>query len=56
MTRIWTKNISPNFILKEVLEILCLKIIIPKTGPKVPPKRVTISKIFSEILERPFLA
>lgn len=23
MIRIWTKNISPNFILKEVLEILC---------------------------------
>lgn len=22
MIRIWTKNISPNFILKEVLEIL----------------------------------
>ena len=38
MIRIWTKNISPNFILKEVLEILCRKISIPKSEPTLPPR------------------
>ena len=50
MIRIWTKNISPNFILKEVLEILCRKISIPKSEPTLPPKNETNKSVNSEIL------
>ena len=50
MIRIWTKNISPNFILKEVLEILCRKISIPKSEPTLPPRNETSKRTNSEIL------
>lgn len=50
MIRIWTKNISPNFILKEVLEILCRKISIPKSEPTLPPRNESNKKTNSEIL------
>ena len=50
MIRIWTKNISPNFILKEVLEILCRKISIPKSEPTLPPRNESNKRTNSEIL------
>ena len=50
MIRVWTKNISPNFILKEVLYILCRKINIPKSEPKLPPKKEINKSTNSEIL------
>jgi hypothetical protein len=49
VNKIWAKTISSNFILKEVLEILCLKISIPKREPKLPPKKETNKRINSEI-------
>ena len=56
MIRIWTKNISPNFILKEVLEILCRKINIPKSEPTLPPRNETSKMTNSEILFPPRVA
>ncbi len=56
MTRIWTKNISPNFILKEVLEILCRKISIPKSEPTLPPRNENNKRTNSEILYPPRVA
>ena len=56
MIRIWTKNISPNFILKEVLEILCRKISIPKREPTLPPRNETSKRTNSEILYPPQVA
>ena len=56
MIRIWTKNISPNFILKEVLEILCRKISIPKSEPTLPPRNETSKRTNSEILYPPRVA
>ena len=56
MTRIWTKNISPNFILKEVLEILCRKISIPKSEPTLPPRNDSNKRTNSEILYPPRVA
>lgn len=56
MIRIWTKNISPNFILKEVLEILCRKMSIPKSEPKLPPKNENNKSVNSEILFPPRVA
>ena len=56
MIRIWTKNISPNFILKEVLEILCRKINIPKNEPRLPPKNESNKRTNSEILYPPRVA
>ena len=56
MTRIWTKNISPNFILKEVLEILCRKISIPKSVPTLPPRNESNKRTNSEILFPPRVA
>ena len=56
MIRIWTKNISPNFILKEVLEILCRKINIPKSEPTLPPRNETSKRTNSEILFPPQVA
>ncbi len=56
MIRIWTKNISPNFILKEVLEILCRKISIPKSEPTLPPRNETSKRTNSEILFPPRVA
>lgn len=53
MIRIWTKNISPNFILKEVLEILCRKINIPKREPTLPPRNDSNKRTNSEILYPP---
>ena len=56
MIRIWTKNISPNFILKEVLEILCRKISIPKSEPTLPPRNDRNKRTNSEILYPPRVA
>lgn len=56
MIRIWTKNISPNFILKEVLEILCRKISIPKSEPTLPPRNENNKRTNSEILYPPRVA
>lgn len=56
MIRIWTKNISPNFILKEVLEILCRKISIPKSEPTLPPRNESNKRTNSEILFPPRVA
>ena len=56
MIRIWTKNISPNFILKEVLEILCRKISIPKSEPTLPPRNESNKRTNSEILYPPRVA
>ena len=56
MIRIWTKNISPNFILKEVLEILCRKTSIPKGEPTLPPRNETSKRTNSEILFPPRVA
>lgn len=56
MIRIWTKNISPNFILKEVLEILCRKTSIPKSEPTLPPRNETSKSTKSEILYPPRVA
>ena len=56
MIRIWTKNISPNFILKEVLEILCRKISIPKSEPTLPPRNDSNKRTNSEILYPPRVA
>ena len=56
MIRIWTKNISPNFILKEVLEILCRKINIPKSEPTLPPRNDSNKRTNSEILYPPRVA
>lgn len=56
MIRIWTKNISPNFILKEVLEILCRKTSIPKSEPTLPPRNETSKRTNSEILYPPRVA
>ena len=53
MIRIWTKNISPNFILKEVLEILCRKMNMAKNEPRLPPKNETSKRTNSEILFPP---
>ena len=53
MIRIWTKNISPNFILKEVLEILCRKTSIPKNEPTLPPRNESNKSTNSEILFPP---
>ena len=53
MIRIWTKNISPNFILKEVLEILCRKTSIPKNEPTLPPRNDSNKRTNSEILFPP---
>ena len=56
MIRIWTKNISPNFILKEVLEILCRKTSIPKSAPTLPPRNESNKRTNSEILYPPQVA
>ena len=56
MIRIWTKNISPNFILKEVLEILCRKTSIPKSKPTLPPRNESNKSTNSEILYPPRVA
>ena len=56
MIRIWTKNISPNFILKEVLEILCRKTSIPKSEPTLPPRNESNKSTNSEILYPPQVA
>ena len=56
MIRIWTKNISPNFILKEVLEILCRKISIPKSEPTLTPRNESNKRTNSEILYPPRVA
>ena len=56
MTRIWTKNISPNFILKEVLEILCLKINIANSDLTLPPRNDSNKRTYSEILYPPRVA
>lgn len=56
MIRIWTKDISPNFILKEVLEILCRKISIPKSEPTLPPRNDSNKRTNSEILYPPRVA
>ena len=56
MIRIWTKNISPNFILKEVLEILCRKTSIPKSEPTLPPRNENNKRTNSEILYPPRVA
>ena len=56
MIRIWTKNISPNFILKEVLEILCRKMNMAKNEPRLPPKNETNKRTNSEILYPPRVA
>ena len=56
MIRIWTKNISPNFILKEVLEILCRKTSIPKSEPTLPPRNESNKRTNSEILYPPRVA
>ena len=56
MIRIWTKDISPNFILKEVLEILCRKISIPKSEPTLPPRNENNKRTNSEILYPPRVA
>ena len=56
MIRIWTKNISPNFILKEVLEILCRKTSIPKSKPTLPPRNESNKRTNSEILYPPQVA
>ncbi len=47
---IWANNISPNFILKEVLEILCRKVNMAKSEPKLPPKKEINKSVNSEIL------
>lgn len=47
---------NPNFSKKDFLEILCLKLNIPKTAPAVPPKKVHIKSVFSEIRRLCFLA
>ena len=56
MIRIWTKNISPNFILKEVLEILCRKTSIPKNEPTLPPRNESNKRTNSYILYPPQVA
>ena len=56
MIRIWTKNISPNFILKEVLEILCRKTSIPKSEPTLPPRNESNKRTNSEIRYPPRVA
>ena len=56
MIRIWTKNISPNFILKEVLEILCRKTSVPKSEPTLPPRNDSNKRTNSEILYPPRVA
>ena len=56
MTRIWTKNISPNFILKEVLEILCRKMNMAKNEPRLPPRNESNKRTNSEILYPPRVA
>ncbi len=56
MIRIWTKNISPNFILKEVLEILCRETSIPKSEPTLPPRNESNKRTNSEILYPPRVA
>jgi len=56
MIRIWTNDISPNLILKEVLEILCRKISIPKSEPTLPSRNDSNKRTNSEILYPPRVA
>ncbi|SIN79358.1 hypothetical protein SAMN05421769_0016 [Chryseobacterium scophthalmum] len=48
--KICIKIIIPNFHRKLFFDTLCLKIIMDKIAPTVPPKNVRISKENSEIL------
>ena len=45
-----------NFKIKVFFEILWLKTNIPKSEPNVPPRKVAINKVDSEILFPKFLA
>ena len=48
MIRIWTKNISPNFILKEVLEILCRRKITQRTLQRT----ILLNKVLPKLLQK----
>ena len=52
----WIMNTNANFHKKDVLEILCLKTIIPINAPALPKKKAASKRNFSDILFFPFTA